>query len=561
MYTLEQVINKFKKIHGNKYDYSKVDYKKMILPVEIICPIHGPFFQSPHAHLKGQGCPKCGIESRSNKRMDNTESFIEKARKVHGNKYDYSKVDYKRSNQKVCIICPEHGEFWQTPNWHLNGNGCPECGKIISSTCRLLSKEEFINRSIKVHGEKYDYSKVDYINSNTKVCIICPEHGVFWQTPQSHMNGQGCPDCGKIKASNSHKKTTKEFIEDARKVHGNKYSYEHTHYTGVYNSVTITCPIHGDFEQIASYHLSGNGCQKCGVTNSTGEDEIFEFIKSLLGADIEIKKCDRSVLSEQELDIYIPSKKLAIEFDGLYWHCELNKDKDYHLKKTVKCEELGIRLIHIFEDEWMFKKEICMSRIKSALGIIDIKIPARKCDIQKIDSKTAKTFIENNHIQGYAIGGNINYGLFYNGNIVSVMSFSKLRKNLGANNENNIYELLRFCNKLDTIVIGGASKLFKTFVKEYNPLKVVSYCDRRWGNGGVYYNMGFNLNHISKPNYFYIIGRNRKNRFCYRKDVLISKYGCNKEETEHSFCLKNRWYRIYDCGTKVFYYEPYLKKS
>ena len=556
MYTLEQVLEKFKSMHGDKYDYSKVEYKKLISPVEIICPIHGSFFQSPHAHLKGQGCPKCGIESRAQKHKDSTETFIAKARKIHGDKYDYSKVKYIKSNEKVCIICPKHGEFWTTPNWHLTGRGCPECGKEISTTCNLLSEEEFIKRAKEKHGDKYDYSKVVYKGGKTKVCIICPEHGEFWQSPHEHMNGRGCPECGKKRRAELRKKTTETFINDAKKVHGDKYSYEHTIYKGIYKPVTITCPVHGDFEQIASYHLSGNGCQKCGITNSTGEEEIFEFVKSVLPPQTKVNQRERAALPGQELDIYVPSKRLAIEFDGLYWHCEINKDdNNYHLKKTLACEEQGIRLIHIFEDEWMYKQEICKSRIISALGVVENKVPARKCTVQQIDAQTARHFIEQNHIQGYAVGGIINYGLFNNEELISVMSFSKLRKNLGATKEDNVYELLRFCSKSNTAVTGGASKMFKSFIKEYSPSKVVSYCDRRWGNGGVYSKMGFKLDHISKPSYFYIVGRQRKNRFCYRKDILVSKYGCSKEETEHSFCLKNHWYRIYDCGTKVFYYE------
>ena len=257
----------------------------------------------------------------------------------------------------------------------------------------------------------------------------------------------------------------------------------------------------------------------------------------------------------REIDIYIPEKKFAIEFDGLYWHCEKNiEDKNYHLNKTNECEKLGINLIQIFEDEWMNKIEICKSRIKSVLGIIDVKIPARKCTISEIDNKTAKQFINSNHSQGY-IGGKINYGLFYNNELLSVMTFSTLRKNLGNKNEENVYELLRFCNKINTTVVGGASKLFQHFIKEVKPKKIISYCDRRWGNGNMYEQLGFKLDHLSQPSYFYVIGRERKNRFCYRKDILISKYGCPKEMTEHEFCLKNHWYRIYDCGTKVFCYE------
>ena len=136
-------------------------------------------------HLRGQGCPKCAGTKKSS-----TKEFIEKARKVHGDKYDYSKVEYINNKTKVCIICPEHGEFWQTPNCHLSGDGCAKCSKKHKYTT-----EEWIEEAKKVHGNKYDYSKVNYINSQTKVCIICPEHGEFWQKPDRHLLGQGCPIC------------------------------------------------------------------------------------------------------------------------------------------------------------------------------------------------------------------------------------------------------------------------------------------------------------------------------------------------------------------------------
>lgn len=555
MYTIENIIEKARKVHGDKYDYSKAIYKKLVLPIEIICPKHGSFWQAPHEHLKGQGCPKCGIEARALKKTSNTNEFISKAKEIHGDKYDYSKVDYKKSDEKVCIICPKHGEFYQKPNWHLNGHGCPKCGKELRDKHESLTTEEFIERSKEKHGNKYDYSKVEYKNAKTKICIICPEHGEFWQSASEHMYGQGCPICGKEKCALSRKKSTEKFIEDARKVHGDRYTYEHCVYKGCYKPVKITCPIHGDFKQIASYHLCGNGCQKCGATCSKAEEEIHEFLKSILPSKTEIKTHERKLLPGREIDIYIPEKKFAIEFDGLYWHCEKNiEDKNYHLNKTNECEKLGINLIQIFEDEWMNKIEICKSRIKSVLGIIDVKIPARKCTISEIDNKTAKQFINSNHSQGY-IGGKINYGLFYNNELLSVMTFSTLRKNLGNKNEENVYELLRFCNKINTTVVGGASKLFQHFIKEVKPKKIISYCDRRWGNGNMYEQLGFKLDHLSQPSYFYVIGRERKNRFCYRKDILISKYGCPKEMTEHEFCLKNHWYRIYDCGTKVFCYE------
>ena len=195
--TTKEFIEKARKIHGDKYDYSKVKYIDSTTSVCIICPEHGEFWQVPASHLSGKGCGLCAGNKLT------TKEFIEKARKVHGNKYDYSKVNYIGSNSKVCIICPVHGEFWQKPNNHLNGNTCPVCSKILNVEKIKRKKgsylEKFIEKARKVHGNKYDYSKVNYTNNSTKVCIICPEHGEFWQTPSKHLQGHNCPICNESK--------------------------------------------------------------------------------------------------------------------------------------------------------------------------------------------------------------------------------------------------------------------------------------------------------------------------------------------------------------------------
>lgn len=164
--------------------------------ITVRCKIHDYIFNTKPNWLKqGQGCQKCYNDRRGNSSRRTTESFIENAKKIHGDKYDYSKVDYVNASTKVCIICPIHGEFWQTPDKHMSGQGCPKCGHILNGIKKRLSVNEFVMRAKKVHGDKYDYSKVEYINCETKVCIICPQHGEFWQTPYCHLKGHGCPIC------------------------------------------------------------------------------------------------------------------------------------------------------------------------------------------------------------------------------------------------------------------------------------------------------------------------------------------------------------------------------
>ena len=189
-------IEKSKKIHGNKYDYSKVDYINSATKVCIMCPEHGEFLQLANDHVQGSGCTECSRHKRSLSTRSDQHIFIKKSKKIHGNKYDYSKVDYINSRTKVSIICPEHGEFSVIPNAHISmKSGCPVCGEIKNRENKRETTDIFIEKSKKIHGNKYDYSKVDYVANKTKVCIICPEHGEFWQTPNGHKNGNSCPRC------------------------------------------------------------------------------------------------------------------------------------------------------------------------------------------------------------------------------------------------------------------------------------------------------------------------------------------------------------------------------
>lgn len=193
--TTEQFIEKAKSVHGNKYGYSKVNYVNNNTKVCMICPIHGEFWQRPADHLNGCGCNQCrGIFT--------TENFILKANVVHKGKYDYSKTKYISNKHKVCITCPIHGDFWQNVSDHLSGKGCTKCGYERNSRSFRDTLEDFIKKAKKIHGDKYDYSNTAYENNSTKVKIKCPIHGVFLQTPNNHLHGQGCPLCSSSKGEN-----------------------------------------------------------------------------------------------------------------------------------------------------------------------------------------------------------------------------------------------------------------------------------------------------------------------------------------------------------------------
>jgi hypothetical protein len=298
--------------------------------------------------------------------------------------------------------------------------------------------------------------------------------------------------------------------------------------------------------------LNDKICLKCNpVLNgrSKREIEVYTFIKENYNGEIILNS--KNIISN-ELDIYLPDIKLAFEFNGLYWHSDLYKEKTYHLDKTKECLEFEINLIHIWEDDWDFKKEIVKSIIFNKLGK-SIKIGARSCDIRVIsDNKIVKDFLENNHIQGF-VGSKIKLGLYQNNELMSIMTFGSLRRSLGSKSKSGHYELLRFCNKKNSTIIGGASKLLKYFIKNYKPSEIISYSDSSRSNGDVFYKLGFELISDTIPNYYWIINGIRNHRFNFRKDKLI-KQGGDFKKTEVEIMSERGYYRIFDCGSKKWKY-------
>lgn len=341
----ESFIRKSRAKHGNKYDYSKVVYVDSLTKVIIVCPKHGEFLQTPQAHARGNGCPKCANIKRGDTFRSDGDTFIKKATKIHNGKYIYDKDRYVNAMTKIPILCMEHGTFWMTPMNHLLGQGCPKCSG------RGLSTEEVIERFKEVHGNKYDYSKFNFTKMHDKACIICSEHGEFMQTPSKHLLGQGCPKCGIIKKAKSKKLTTNEFIEKAIKVHGDKYDYSKTLYNGTYDELTIICPIHGEFKQKANDHLNGHGCPMC------SESSLEREIKVLLEEhNIEFESQKRfDWLDKQSLDFYIPNINIAIECQGgqhfqpiehFGGEKEFKVIKERDERKNKLCSDNGIKILY-----------------------------------------------------------------------------------------------------------------------------------------------------------------------------------------------------------------------
>jgi len=295
-------------------------------------------------------------------------------------------------------------------------------------------------------------------------------------------------------------------------------------------------------------------CPKCNPpTLSIKENETLEFISN--NYKYEILSNKKNIISPLELDIYLPDLKLAFEYNGIYWHNEYHKDDNYHLNKTELCEQQKIQLVHIWEDDWLYKQSIVKSMILNKLNKTPNKIFGRKTKVKEIvDNKLVREFLNKNHLQGF-VGSSVKLGLFFDNELVSLMTFGKRRIAMGRKSTNDgEFELLRFCNKLNTNIIGGASKLFKYFINNYNPTEITTYADRSHSNGKLYKILGFDFISKTRPNYYYVIGNKRHYRFNFRKDVLI-KEGFDPNKTEHQIMLDRKIYRIYDSGNLKLIYK------
>lgn len=469
-----------------------------------------------------------------------TKEFLKKARSKHGDKYDYSHVKYRDNFKHISIICPKHGAFLQSPKHHLYGRDCPKCAYEKGSRTKANNYSgNFIRKARSKHGDRYDYTKVQYRHSKKKVTILCRIHGEFQQTPNAHLKGQGCPKCGIIKNTQNQTISCDEFISRSNKVHGDKYDYSKIEFKKQHTKVTIICPLHGDFEQLPYNHLNGHGCPLCPIIVSNPQQEIINFVRGV-DPELNILVNDRNVIYPYEIDILIDGH-IGIEYHGLYFHsyCSDNENKDAHQLKHIKAAKSGINLIQIFADEWLNNKELVKSMICNRLGLSD-KIYARNCEIAYLTTKEYNSFCDQNHIYG-AKNAKYRYGLTHNGVLVCLMSLNKKK---------NHYEIERMCSSQGVVVVGGASKMFKHFIRDVNPNKVISYCDARFGLGDVYVQLGMTRISLTKPGYMYTDCKLRLSRWKYQKHKLskIKNFNFSKDKSEPENMFANGFRRIWDAG-------------
>jgi len=455
------------KLHGNKYNYNQVtEISKRKLKIYCnTCKKY--FYQSKSRHLNSLGCRECA----GNKQLT-TDKFKKIAEKLHGNKYNYDLIEGPISHRKkIEIYCNRCNKtFIQKVSSHLEGSGCTACH--LDS----LRNSDFVERAKQVNGDKYGYDQVIYERRTAKVKILCNRCGqYFWQTPDSHLCGWvGCDNCRINKTI-----TNKDFIERSKEIHGNKYNYDKIEYKNYRSKIKIYCNnCNQFFIQIAGNHLKGSGCPYC--TDSNFQVEVYNFINDMEPAEYN----NRKEIYPSELDIYIPNFKLAIELNGTYWHSDFYLHKNYHLEKSIKCENKGINLIQIFENEYNNKKEIVKSLLKSFINK-NTTINALQCDVKELNNETLISFIRSNSIYNN-IKATINLGLFYNDKAVAVMGI-------------NDSIIVNYTELIDNKIINGINRLVNYFVVKYIPDKIAVEDDRRISYFDIYKWMGFNREKIIEP--------------------------------------------------------------
>lgn len=484
----------------SEYDFSKFNYKNQDSESIVICKEHGETLRKfRDLRRTFTACAKCA----SNFALD-TSKFLEKIKEKYPktwNSCDYSKTQYVSALKSVVIECKIHGEFSIEPARIMYMNGmaphypCAKCNIEVRIENQKDTRESFLTK-LEIAGlnkdNKDNFSKFEYIDSHSKSEIICKDHGSYWMSPGDYLNNdRRCPHC-----SSSRK--------------------------------------------------------------SLPELELFNFIKEL-APDAQPRV--RNAIPALEMDIFIPSKKIGVEYNGLFFHREINildrfegakASKTSLLEKTESAEKAGIFLIHIFEDEWLNKKEQVKARLRSLLDSSD-KIFARKCVLRRIFKIEAEPFENQHHLQGYASSASHRYGLFHEEKLVATMSFCAIR--FGEKRE-GYFELLRYCSS--ETVVGGFSKLIKAFLVDVpETIRILSYSDRRWSQGKVYEKNGFIKTGSSERGYFWCKGQKRMNRVMFQRHKLEEIFGktFDKALTEKEIMYSEGFFQVKDCGQDRWMYQ------
>ena len=360
-------------IHNSKYDYSKVIWGGVDSNIIVICPSHGDFTIRPVEHKKGRGCALCSKEAHVQYNKHDTQIFIERSNEIWNNIYDYSKVEYTGSENKVIIICKKHGEFKQLPANHYK-YGCGACGRELNVRNKILKeacKNKFVSKANDIHDNKYDYSNAVYETVITKLTITCKIHGDFNMSPNNHFRGQGCPTCGKQMAANSNTKPYDEYHKEFIKLYKDKYDYSSVVWKGGSKPITVICKTHGDFQILPYSHKIGKECTKCSNQHSGISMNWLLYMEVRYSTKIQhARNMGEFIITgtRYKADGYSESINTIFEFYGDFWHgnpklydetkinprTETTYGSLYEdtVKKSNIIKEKGFNIVEIWENDW-----------------------------------------------------------------------------------------------------------------------------------------------------------------------------------------------------------------
>ena len=515
---------------------------------------------APQYFLRGNRCLKC-----SGKLKKTHEEFVQEVYDLVGDEYTvlgkYKTTHTKikmRHNDEYC----DNNEYDVKPTDFLSGNRCPKC--MFRSVTKGI--DSFKEEVYDLVGDEYTVLSDAYINNGEKIIIqhnaeYCSNNTYSVRPIDFTSMGRRCAICSAKKVGDSNRKSLDTFKTEVYNLVGTDYvvlgDYIDWKTKTLFRHNIPSCK--NEFEmRPGNFITNGNRCPKCAKFGSisNAEIDIICFIKNYYSGEIRVS--DRSVLSGSEIDVYLPDINLGIEYNGFYWHSDKFKDKDYHLKKLNKAHEAGINLLFIDEVDWLNKENICKARILYHINGIKKSIYARNTELYFPTPKEEKEFLNRNHIQGY-IASSIKIALKYEDNIVALLSFTKSRKNVNQNNENEV-ELLRYATNIDYVVPGGFSKLLKNSIpliqRKYEDIKIITtFSDNNLSYGNLYEKNGFTLDHISKPSYFYVYQKKKYNRFTFRKSELKRLFPEYALEGLTEFQITDSipgMYRVWNTGNNVY---------
>lgn len=512
-------------------------YKGNRYKLDFICPKGHKYHITYGRWQQGHRCKKCATERLGTLLRFDFEK-IRKSFEVEGFILLSKEFEYKNNKKsKLRFICPNGHKHYITWSLWKRGGRCKFC--LIDGRRLTIDfvRSEFEKEGYKLTAELYK-------NNLQLLDFICPKGHIYKISYADWSMGKRCGMCAGNKLFTIC--NIKQFLEkEGYKVISNNYVNSKEY-------LQVCCPKGHKYEVKWNVWSNGHRCPICCKNQSNAELDVYEYIKTIIPDEVLLH--NKKLIYPYELDIVIPSKKIAVEYCGVYWHNEQNgKDKHYHLNKLEETNIKGYKLITILEDEWLHKQNIVKARLRNILNVYPKeRINARDCVVNLLPTVEAREFCNKFHLQGWGICS-IKLGLIFDGNLVAVMTFSVPSIAKGSSNKNNgTYELNRYCTDPNYLIRGGASKLLAWFTRNMSFKSIFSYADRRWSNGDLYYKLGFNFIGNTEPNYWYIFGTQRYHRFNFRKSVLRKFSNYDPNLTEREIMESNKYHRLWDCGNMKF---------